>query len=146
MKSTKKLLICLLSLGMITGLTGCTSSEGTPEKQKEQEEKKEPTDLTGTWASENQEGSYQEAIITNDKIEINWISPDSKALYWVGTYQAPNENVNEYSWTSTGDLETMQSALMASQDETKDFIYKNGVISYEVSALGVTKTIELKKQ
>lgn len=146
MKLTKKFLACFLSLGMITGVAGCSTTEEPNENQTTQEEKHEPTDLTGTWASEDQEGSYQEAVITEDKIEINWITPDSTAIYWIGTYQAPDKEVNEYTWTSTGDQEAMQSALLASTAESKDFTYKNGVISYEASMMGVTKTVELKKK
>ena len=104
------------------------------------------SDLTGTWVSEKSGDSYQEAVITADSIEINWMSKDSKSLYWAGTYVAPDSAVSEYSWTSENDKEKTGSALLASGDDTKEFTYKNGVISYEASALGTTKTVELKKE
>lgn len=78
-------------------------------------------------------------------IEINWMSKDSKSLYWAGTYIAPESAVTEYSWTSENDKDKTSSALLASGDDTKDFTYKDGVISYEVSAMGTTKTMKLTK-
>ena len=70
----------------------------------------------------------------------------TKSLYWIGTYEAPTSAVDEFKWTSKGDTEAMSSALMASQDETKDFSYKDGVLSYKASAMGTTKTVEMKKK
>jgi len=37
-------------------------------------------------------------------------------------------------------------ALLASSDDTKEFTYKDGVISYEASAMGTTKKVELTKK
>lgn len=122
------------------GASGQTASE-------EEKEPEEPTDLTGTWQSEENDGSYQEAVISEDRIEIDWVSDggDTKSIYWIGTYEAPTEAVDEYSWTSERNIEETDTALFASTDDTKDFTYKDGVISYEASALGTTTTVELKK-
>lgn len=125
-------------LGMLvaTLLCGCSkSSSGT-------------ANLTGTWVSQNNNGSYQEAIISTDSIEINWVSDNgsTKSIYWVGTYEAPTEPVTEYSWTSSRDKEKTDTALLASTDDSKEFTYKNGVLSYQVSAMGTTTTLELKKK
>ncbi len=141
----KKILIALGCVMLSISMTGCGSNDAAPA---EKEVKKEPTDLTGTWKSEESEGTYQEAVINDGTIEINWINDaeQTKALYWIGSYEAPTEAVDTYSWTSAGDIETMASALLASQDETKDFKYENGKITYEVSAMGVTKTVELSKE
>ncbi|MCM1218148.1 MAG: hypothetical protein NC548_26985 [Lachnospiraceae bacterium] len=106
------------------------------------------TDFTGTWKSEETNGSYQEAIITGDSIEINWVSDNgkTKSLYWLGSFSAPSKPVSEYSWTSNIDKDETDMALFASMSDTKNFTYKNGTISYEVSALGSTTIVELKKQ
>ena len=113
----------------------------------EEKEPEEPTDLTGTWQSEENDGSYQEAVISDDRIEINWVSDggDTKSIYWIGTYEAPTEAADEYSWTSERNKEETDTALLASTDDTKEFTYKDGVISYEASALGTTTTVELSK-
>ena len=36
--------------------------------------------------------------------------------------------------------------MLASSDDTKEFTYKDGVISYEASAMGSTKTVKLEKK
>lgn len=133
----KRKLLAILTLGVMTLsflLCGCGKESGT-------------TDLTGTWTSENNDGSYQEAVITEDSIEINWVTDDgnTKSVYWVGTYESPSEPITEYTWTSERDKEKTDSALLASTDDTKDFTYKDGVLSYEVSAMGTTTTLELKR-
>ncbi|MFR4352485.1 MAG: hypothetical protein ACLT3H_12590 [Roseburia sp.] len=132
----KKKLMSVLVVGVMmisTVLIGC-GSKGT-------------TDLTGTWTSENNDGSYQEAVITENSIEINWVTDDgaTKSVYWVGTYTAPTDPITEYAWTSERDKEKTDNALLASTDDTKDFSYKDGVLSYQVSAMGTTTTMELKR-
>lgn len=150
----RKIVTMLLLAALSVSVVGCGASsssgntkENTEASQSEEkeEETKEPTDLTGVWASENKDGSYQEATITEDSIEINWISDNgaTKSIYWSGTYTAPTEFVEEYSWTSDRNKEKTDSALLASTDDTKEFTYKNGKISYEVSAMGTTSTVEL---
>lgn len=109
-------------------------------------EKTEATsDLSGTWTTEKSGDSYQEAVITDSYIEINWVTADSKSLYWAGSYTAPESAITEYSWTSENDKEKTGSALLASGDDTKAFTYKDGAISYEASAMGTTKTMKLTK-
>ena len=151
----KKLMSLGLTMAMAISLAACggsgdsnNSSDAAPAEKTSAPEATtaaQPTDLTGTWQSEDNDGSYQEAIITDDTIEINWVSDGTESIYWIGTYTAPTEAVDEYSWTSERDKEKTDSALLASTDDTKDFTYKNDTISYEASALGTTTTMELKK-
>lgn len=151
----KRILAILLAGMMAISATACGGSndsssdpDSASNSSEQLEEPEEPTDLTGTWKSEENDGSYQEAVITTDRIEINWVSDggDTKSIYWIGTYEAPTEAVDEYSWTSERNKEETDTALLASTDDTKDFTYKDGVISYEASALGTTKTVELTKE
>lgn len=149
----KRVLTLMFVLAVGTMLTACgeskQSNNGKNDTKTETVKKeKEPTDLTGTWKSKDNDGSYQEAIISEDYIEINWVSDggDTKSLYWAGSYTAPTEYVEEYSWTSTNDQEKTSSALLASPDETKEFSYKAGKISYEASMLGTTTTMFLEKE
>lgn len=112
--------------------------------------KKQVPDLMGEWKQENSSDSdsYQAATVSNDTIEIYWISDsgDTKALYWAGSFTAPTTADEPYSWTSKNDHSKTEGAMLASNDDTKDMKYENGIISYEASAMGVTKTIKLKKQ
>ena len=144
----KKILMTLGCLFIAITLTAC--GEKATESQ-ETQESNEPLNLYGTWTQTNSNSatSYQEAIISEDgTITINWIDEedDSKALYWAGSFEAPTTSDDTYSWTSTNDKEQTETALLASGDDTKDFKYENGVISYEASALGSTMTIELERK
>lgn len=152
----RKSIIALMFLSISFSLVACSSNKSGDESAvetpaetnsatKETDSVEEPTDLTGVWVSEENEGSYQEAIIDSSTISINWISDggNTSSVYWVGSYEAPSESVNEYSWISERNKEQTDSALLASSDDTKTFSYKDGVISYEVSALGTTTTLEL---
>lgn len=103
-------------------------------------------DLTGVWIQVDAGDSYQKATIQSDTIEINWIGTDgTSALYWAGSFTAPTTVDEPYTWTSTNDTSRTSGALMASSDETKDFIYDDGKISYSVSMMGVSKTVYLEK-
>lgn len=132
----KKRISLLLLAGVMLLMTACGSAKASI------------PDLKGTWKSEDNNGSYQEAVISDNSIEINWVSDggDTKSIYWVGSFIAPTESTNSYSWTSERDKEATDSALMASSDDTKEFTYSDGVISYQTSALGTTTTMKLKKE
>lgn len=127
-----------VAIGCLLFSCGCSK---TSEKQ--------PADLTGEWKqiNSNSEDSYQIATIGEDTIEVYWVSEsdDSKSLYWAGTYVAPTDTNEPYSWDSENDKEKTSSAMLASGDDTKTFKYENDQISYEVSALGTTKTVKLEK-
>ena len=71
---------------------------------------------------------------------------DTKSLYWSGTYEAPTEATENYTWDSVNDTSKTANALLASGDETKTFTYENGVLSYEASALGTTTTVKMERQ
>lgn len=109
-----------------------------------------PADLTGTWKQSNSksETSYQQATITKDKITVNWIldGGNTKAVYWVGTFAAPKTADEPYAFSSKRDAKATDNAMMASSDDAKEFTYKDGVLSYEVTALGVTTTVTLEKE
>ena len=139
----KKLCSMLLTgILMITLLAGCGSTTETAK-----EEAKVP-DLKGSYkqTNSNSEDSYQVAAIDDDTITIYWFtaSDQTTALYWTGTYEAPTE-AGKYSWDSKNYHDLTDYALLASGDDSKTINYDNGEISYEVSMMGVTTTVTLKK-
>ena len=103
--------------------------------------------LTGNWeqTNKNSEDSYQIATIADGTIEVFWKTPDMEALYWSGTFTAPTA-AGDYSWESVNNKEKTDMALMASCDDTKTFTYSNGVLSYSVTAMGVTTTVKMEKK
>ena len=147
----KKKVIAMLLIGAVAAtLVACGGSKNTNDSNdnvKIEEKEKEPTDLTGTWVQVDPAETYHKAIISGDVIEIDWISEedDLEALYWAGTYTAPTDQVEDYKWTSTRDEELTNMALFASTDDTKEFTYSKGKISYSASALETTTTVVLEK-
>ena len=59
---------------------------------------------------------------------------------------APEIAEEPYTWDSVNDKEKTDSAILASGDDTKTFTYKDGQLSYSVSAMGNTQTVRLEKQ
>jgi hypothetical protein len=159
----KKILGIIVVAAMALSVFGCSSSEqsnnesvkqGNASSQEIQQPTQstpkaaEPLNLVGEWeqSNKNSQTSYQSAIITDTTIEVYWVAPDTKSLYWAGSYKAPTETTENYSWDSENDTSKTESALLASGDTTKKFSYSNGEISYEVTALGVTTTVRLAKK
>lgn len=133
----KKLIAICLVIVML--LCGCSKADGA----------ESVTDLTGEWVQVNSSssGSYQKAYISNGIIDIYWITNggETQALYWSGTYDLPDKPTKAFSWKSTGDRNKMDKALLASGSDEKDFSFDGNVISYEVSAMGVTSTVSLEQ-
>lgn len=151
----KKVLSLTLVGALALSLTACggNGSKDNSSAKKEtttavkKEEKKEPLDLSGTWQTEPNDGSYMEAKIADGVISIDLVTDDgTRAIYWIGSYDAPTEYTNEYTWTSNNDHEQTDSALFASPDDTKEFNYKNGTLSFSASMQGVTKVLEMTKK
>ena len=145
----KMAIISLCVILIITIFTGCSSKPTSTGNGGKTSKKKIP-DLMGGWKQENSKSndSYQVATISGDTITIYWISDngDTKSLYWAGSFVAPTIAEEPYSWTSKNDCSKTEGALLASNDDTKTMTYQNGILSYEVSAMGTTTTVKLKKQ
>lgn len=144
----KMTVICLCMALIIIIFTGCTSTKTNSGNGGNTIEKQIP-DLTGEWKQENSKSdvNYQSATINDDTISIYWVSDngDTKSLYWAGTFIAPSTVDEPYSWTSENDHNKTKSAMLASRDDTKTMTYQDSVLSYEVSIMGTTTTVKLKK-
>lgn len=133
----------LLALSM----TACGSGDEGGESPSAPVTTEAAPDLTGTWKQIEADTDYQEATIDDETITINWVSDEdkSKSLYWTGSFEAP-DSPGAFTWESKGDMEAMESAWLASTSESKTFSYENDLITYEVSAMGTTATMQLEKQ
>lgn len=133
----KKIALLFSVLFACALLAGCGASAASASKQPEV---KEPLDLTGNWEEKDAEDSYQAGYIKDGQIVIYWVSDggDTKALYWAGSYIAPTESVETYTWDSVNDKEQTNKSFLASGDDTKTFTYEDGELTYSASALGVT--------
>ncbi|MFI7482458.1 hypothetical protein ACH9EU_08565 [Kocuria sp. M1R5S2] len=147
-----KRLIAPMALAAALALTGCSGADTTSSSAADSntaEETPHVPDLAGAWKQSNptSEDSYQQAMITTDTITIEWVTDggDTTSTYWVGTFEAPTDASEPHTWTSQRDAAATDSALLASTDDTKEFTYEGDTISYKVSALGTTTTVDLNR-
>ena len=108
----------------------------------------EPLDLTGNWRQVDavETETYQFATIADGVLDIYWFIPDTGVmLHWAGTYDAPTDPAETYSWESANDTTRTASALMASGDAAKTISYENGKLSYTAAAFGMETTIQLER-
>lgn len=148
---TRFLVVSVLAVVLLTGCASGSNGTGTSGEPAETEAPPaEPLDLTGEWKqiNSNDPESYQQATISGDTISVDWVNDaeSTTAIYWIGSYEAPTEDVDSYAWTSAGDIAAMENAILASQSETKDFAFEDGRLTYELTAMGVTMTVEMEKQ
>jgi len=129
-------------------VTSTQPAASTPSANATSLEAPQPTilDLTGEWKQTNSNAtdSWQDAVITVNTIEINWVTDngDTKSLYWAGSFVPPTAPGDSYSWDSENDHSKTDPALMASGDDIKTFTYSAGVLSWQASALGSTMTVK----
>lgn len=144
MKHSKRILSMVLTLLLSINLFACDSDKPTSETPAPL------PDLSGQWKQVNSESddNYQGAIIDDDRIEIYWVSNngDTRSLYWSGSFDEPDTADEPYSWKSKNNTGRTANAIMASQDETKEFTYENNQISYSSSILGTTTKVRLEKE
>lgn len=147
-----KKLIAPLALAAALALSGCGGADGPTTETVESaksvtEDAPQVPDLVGSWkqSNPNSEENYQQATITADTITIDWVADGgaTTSIYWVGTFEPPTEESG--SFTSVRDKEATHPALLASTEDSKEFMFDGETITYKVSALGTTTTVELEK-
>jgi len=137
-------------------LTGCAGADAEPagavpavtNDALPVEEVPQAPDLTGDWKQSNSHSDtdFMTATIADGAISIDWElgSEDFTAVYWVGTFEAPVDDT-AYAWTSQRDAAATDTALMASTDGTKEFTYRDGLISFTVGIQGESASVELSR-
>ena len=132
----------------LTGNTGGPESEYRLALNRNNQWRSRLQILNWKQTNSNSADSYQAATIAGDIITVNWVNEaeSTTALYWVGTYEAPTEATDTFRWTSAGDVAQMETALLASGDDSKEFTYEDGKLKYELTAMGVTMTVEMERQ
>lgn len=130
-------ILMLIAALMLVGVAGCGGTSSADASK--------PLDLTGQWVEKDHASDDMTiaADITSKDITVNWKQEDgTTALYWKGSYDAPKVPCDSYSWVSKAAGENSK-ALLASQDSQKTFNYKKGVLSFKVTALGITRNVQL---
>ena len=57
---------------------------------------------------------------------------------WIGSYEAPTEDTDSYTWESINDTEISENYTYAYDDESLTFTYEDGVLSYVKPTSGNT--------
>jgi hypothetical protein len=118
----------LVAVGL--ALTSCGGS-GTSHKDATM------TSFDGQWHAKN-----FDATINGNSIEIQLKYDDSSSLYWKGSFPQDTD-VREI--TSVADKAALENSILGSQDSTKVFTIDGDNIVFEMSMLGTTRTVHLKK-
>lgn len=110
-----------------------------------------PTDLSGEWKS-CQNDYVLEDYTVEMKIEDNnavvyLVSAEQnvKFLCWYGSYEAPKDEVTEYSWVSVNDTNMTKNSIFASDINEATFKYENGQISFDYSVFGMCFTLHFER-
>lgn len=144
---TLMLCSCSSSVPDIAGGTTPETQEIVDLSEYEIEETAEEIhDLTGAWVEAGYEDLdvFMYGAILDGQIEVMWNMEENTihALYWAGTYTPPTEP-GSYSWVSENDTEKTGSALFASGDDTKEFLYEDGVLYFWLTVSGVSRNIKM---
>lgn len=144
----KKIVALILSAALALSLAACGENGGGSGQTQSPTPDPIP-DLSGEWkqVGGNSDDTYHGIYISGDTIEIYWVteSDGTTALYWAGSFKAPTDSTEPYKWVSENDHSKTGMALLASGDDTKEFTYENGQISYSAAAFGVTTTVKAEK-
>ena len=98
-----------------------------------------PLDLNGEWKSEK---PSVVATVQNGTIEVQSILEDGGyARWWFGTFDNPQDG--KVGVTSKG-IQDPDKVYLSSA-ETKDFVYDNGMLKFQISLMGVSKVVEMKR-
>lgn len=141
----KKVLFIVASvvalIGLVTGgILLAVVSKGNPSDTN-------PISFNGPWQAKLGDATLN-AVITGDGIEIHWVTSQTDAIYWKGTFPAPLNATQGSSFqvVSIGDKAAMDESLLASQDEAKAFTYDKGKLTFKMTVMGVETMIHLEKQ
>lgn len=140
----KKILIAF-TIVLFFSLVGCSNV-------KQEDDTKSNDPIQGDWIQEGKVTDlfYMIAHIDNDTIKIYSVANDGNvwALYWDGSYTAPETPSEKYTWTSKNNLVATDKSTSfcprASHDETKEFTYENGELRYSGKSQDKDFTVILK--
>lgn len=97
------------------------------------------SNLTGTWTVEKN-GTTFSAEVTNDKITITMSTDNMNMVYWYGSFDA---GVSEGQTVVSEKLD--RSRMVMSGAASKIFVIGDNTMSFEATAMGVSKTVVLTR-
>ena len=101
--------------------------------------------LEGHWhqTQSDMPNVIMDADISNGSILIrmDWVSHGS-GVYWAGTFDSTYSGSHQ---VSSVDSDLLSGSIFASRDDSKEFTYQDGELSYYFTMLGRTTTVRLAK-
>lgn len=98
-------------------------------------------DLIGKWETTDPDNPRMAADVLADSITIDLLGPDSSLVYWHGSFSDLRADSNTITSNAIE-----EGSLALSTASTKDFVYENGRLSFEITAMGVTKTVQMTRK
>lgn len=98
-----------------------------------------PVDLTGAWNTDAKSKVRMGAKIAAGTIQVDMVGDATIMSYWYGTF----ENVKDGGTVTSKAIDN--GRIFLSTAPTKDFTYKDGKLSFQISAMGITNVVELTR-
>lgn len=153
-------ILAFASTLILTGCGGAADSDNATDAGSDATAPQIP-ELTGEWLQSNSESeeAFISATITDDTVSVDWTmtATDDMAIldddgdgfisfvYWEGSFTAPTDATEPYSWTSQADASVLDTALLGSMDDSKDFTYEEGVLHFTGMFQGEVFEAELEQ-
>jgi hypothetical protein len=104
---------------------------------------KAPINLEGNWRSQGSNSLQMIAQISNNTILVqSIINSGGYGRYWFGSFENPKGNADGKGMILSKKIEVEGQFTLSPADD-KQFIYQSESIYFDVSAMGVTRTVEL---
>jgi hypothetical protein len=98
-------------------------------------------DLNGSWKMTTDNGGTFVATVTSETIKILMVSPkDVSMVYWYGTFKSNGSAGDEI----TSEIIQVDKAVL-SMAKNKRFIVGDDTLTFSFTAMGVTKSVELRR-
>lgn len=95
-------------------------------------------DLTGDWTADNGNNTKIVATVKDNTIKILLKSTDVEMTYWNGTFVN-----NATAGDQIASIKVDEMEMVMSQADSKTFVIGNKVLTFDMSALGVTKHVTM---
>lgn len=100
------------------------------------------TDLKGVWSFKNSNGSTFTADVTDKAIKIHMNTNNGTSMvYWYGTF----ESYKPAGSVITSDVIYDDAVIMLSNSTSKNFVVGNTTLSFDFTAMGATKKVDLSR-
>lgn len=98
-------------------------------------------DLNGSWTMTTDQGGTFVATVTSETIKIVMVSPkDVSMVYWYGTFKSNGSAGDEI----TSDIIQVDRAVLSAA-KSKRFVVGDDTLTFSFTAMGVTKSVELRR-